>query len=200
MHLQGLYNLALHTWYLGDHFAAKVYAHEAQRLARISANFVREAQALQVEANCLFTLGDYKQSISLCDQARDLLGLCSMSGGDDHSIMTNIAEVHKLKSEYVEARNIHTQILQEAPKDQDPYYHVFTLLNIAEIDVSISAPHQNVQRNIQTARRIFSTTGLVLEVAACDAVLADLYLREGHILAAEHLLEKCLRLSMESLK
>ncbi|KAJ7812526.1 hypothetical protein B0H13DRAFT_1926089 [Mycena leptocephala] len=183
MHLQGLYNLALHTWYLGDHFAAKVYAHEAQRLARISANFVREAQALQVEANCLFTLGDYKQSISLCDQARDLLGLCSMSGGDDHSIMTNIAE-----------------ILQEAPKDQDPYYHVFTLLNIAEIDVSISAPHQNVQRNIQTARRIFSTTGLVLEVAACDAVLADLYLREGHILAAEHLLEKCLRLSMESLK
>jgi hypothetical protein len=82
-----------------------------------------------------------------------------------------------LKSEYVEAHDIHTRILREAPVDQDPYSHAFALLNIAEIDVFIGNPKQNVQRNIQTARKLFNTRGL-LEVTMCDTTLADLYLRE----------------------
>jgi tetratricopeptide (TPR) repeat protein len=103
------------------------------------------------------------------------------------------AELHKCKSEYIEARNIHTQILRKA-LDQDPYDHVVALLNVAELDVSISAPKDDVQRNIDAARKILNTT-LLPVVTWCDIVLADLYLRERDILAAKILFENCLNRS-----
>jgi tetratricopeptide (TPR) repeat protein len=193
-HSRGLYNFAWAKWRLGDYSAAQMYADESQRLARISGNLYREAEALKMKSMCLYALGDYKQSISICNRARDLLGLCGMSGGDlEHLIMNNLAEVHKLKSEYVEARNIHSGLLQKAPEDQDPYHHALALLNIAEIDVSIGAPQQNVQMNILTARKLFNTRERVTEVMMCETIIADLFLREGNILVAESLLEKCIR-------
>ncbi|KAJ7863423.1 hypothetical protein B0H13DRAFT_2565205 [Mycena leptocephala] len=196
-HSQGLQNLARLHWSLGDYSAAQVYAHQSQSLARKSGNFYREAAALNMEAMCLYTLGNHGQSISLCNRARDLLCLCGMSGGDmDRAIMANQAEAHKFKSEYVEAHNIHTRILQEAPVDQDTYNHAFALINIAEIDVFLGAPKEEVQRNIDAARMIFNMKGLVEQVTMCDTILADLYLREGDILTAESLLEKCIRLSI----
>jgi tetratricopeptide (TPR) repeat protein len=191
-HSQGLYGLARRSWCLGDYSAAKEYAHESQRLARISANFFREAVALSIEAICLYTLGDYKQSISLCERARDLLGHCNMSGGElDYLIVNNLAEVHKLKSEYVEARNIHSRLLQEAAENQDPYNHALAILNIAEIDVAIGVPQQNVQSNILPARKLFDTRRFGVQVTLCDIILADLALREGNTSVAESILEKC---------
>ncbi|KAJ7866154.1 hypothetical protein B0H13DRAFT_1898218 [Mycena leptocephala] len=185
----GLFTIAWFNWLLGNYSAAQLYAHESQRLARISADFYREALALAIQGKCLYTLGDYNQSISLFNRARDLLGLCGTSGGLwDRNIMNDQAEVHKLKSNYVEAYNIHNEILR-AVVDQDPYQHAFTLLNIAEIGVHTGAPKQNVERNIQTARELFSTRQLDFEVMVCESTLADLYLREGNIQEAESLLK-----------
>jgi tetratricopeptide (TPR) repeat protein len=191
---QGLYDLAKHTWFLGDYSACKVYAHESQKLARISADLFREALALHFEAICLYTLGDYQQSTPLFDRARVLVELCGVSGGAlDRNIMSDQAEVYKLKSEYIEARNIHTGLLQVTPLGQDPYKHAFALLNIAEIDVLVGAPAQNAQTNIQTARELFHARGLGMEVTYCEAILADLCLREGDIQVAGSLLEKCIK-------
>ncbi|KAJ7859441.1 hypothetical protein B0H13DRAFT_1901465 [Mycena leptocephala] len=111
------------------------------------------------------------------------------------AIMNDQAEIRKLKSEYLEARNIHSGLLQVAPIDQDPYNHAFALLNIAEIDVSIGTPKESVQRNIQTARMLFNTRGLNMEVIMCETILADLCLREGNTLEAESLLMKCIKSS-----
>jgi tetratricopeptide (TPR) repeat protein len=173
-----------------------VYAQESQRLARISANFFGEAMALNIEAICLFTLGHHEKNISLNNQARHFLGLCGLSGGHlDCTVMNNQAEVHKLKSEYRQAQKIHRELLQNILEDQDPYNHAFALLNIAEIDVSIGTSKQNVQRNIQTARELFNSRGLGIEVTMCDTTLADLHLREGNTVAAEGLFKKGIMLS-----
>jgi tetratricopeptide (TPR) repeat protein len=108
-------------------------------LARISADSYREAE--KILGICSNTLGNYKQSISLCHRARDLLDFCGMSGSEtDHGIMANQAEIHKLKSEYVEAQNIYTRILQEISVDQDSREYAYALLNIAKIDVFVGAP------------------------------------------------------------
>jgi tetratricopeptide (TPR) repeat protein len=193
-HSQVLDNFARLKWSVGDYSASQLYAHESRRLARISAEPYREAVALSHEALCVYTLGDYKQSISLCNRARSLLGLCGASGGQmEYQIMIHQAEVHKLKSEYVEARNIHSELLREVSKTQDFYHHTFTLLNIAEINVAIGTPTQIVQRDIQTARKIFNTRELHMEVMMCETTLADLYLRDGNIQAAEKLLNKAIR-------
>ncbi|KAJ7930834.1 hypothetical protein B0H13DRAFT_2530704 [Mycena leptocephala] len=193
-HSQGLRNLAWVQWYLGDYYAAQVHANEAQRLALISADFYREAVALEIEALCCYTLGNYIKAISLCIRARDLLGLCGMSHGLlDHDIMNSQAEIHRLKSEYVEASSIHTRIL-EGTAIQDPHTYGFALLNVAEIDVMIGAPKDDVQRNCDTARRILSTMGDAEAVTLCDITLADLQLREGNSLAANTIFKRCLTL------
>ncbi|KAJ7849036.1 hypothetical protein B0H13DRAFT_2403520 [Mycena leptocephala] len=197
MHSEVLHNLAWVQWHLGDYFAAQMHANEAQRLAVISADLFREAQALNIEAICCYTLGTYTKAMSLCIRARDLVGLCGMSRGNlNHSIMTTQAEIHKHKSEYVEARSIHTLILEEA-SIQDPYSYGLTLLNVAEIDVIICAPKNDVQRNCDRARKMLDTVGDVVGVTMCDTILADLHLREGSSLAEKTMLVRCYKASLE---
>ncbi|KAJ7848693.1 P-loop containing nucleoside triphosphate hydrolase protein [Mycena leptocephala] len=197
-HCQGLCNLAWAQFYLGDYSAAQAHAIEARRLALISADLYREAQALKIEAICCFTLGNYIKAMSLCIRAKDLLGLCGMSHGSlDHGIMNTQAEVHRLKSEYVEARSILISILEETII-QDPQAYGWALLNVAEIDVLIGAPKDDVQRNCDRVRKILDIEGYVMGVIMCDTILADLHLREGNSLAAKTIFERCLKVTPES--
>jgi hypothetical protein len=111
-HSVALEYLAKTHWQLGNYLLAILHAHEAQRLARISANLYMEARALRIEAVAWTRLGNCKQSICLCTRARDILVLCGMSGGStDHNIMNQQAEIYLVKSEYHEAHSIQTQIL-----------------------------------------------------------------------------------------
>ncbi|KAJ7912805.1 hypothetical protein B0H13DRAFT_2474031 [Mycena leptocephala] len=135
--------------------------------------------------------------MSLCIRARDLLGLCGMSGGTlDYNIMNTQAEIHKLKSEYVEAHSIHTRIL-EGTTIQSLYRYGYALLNVAEIDVLIGAPKNDVQRNCDRARKMLDTVGDVEGVAMCDIIVADLYLRDRNSLAAKTVLKKCFEITLE---
>jgi hypothetical protein len=134
--------------------------------------------------------------MSLCARARDLLGLCAMSNGTlDHDIMNGQAEVHRHKSEYIEACSIHNTILERTTM-QNPLIYGLALLNVAEIDVMIGAPKDDVQRNCDRARKILDTLGDVELVSMCDVVLADLYLREGNSLAAQTIYERCFKLNV----
>jgi hypothetical protein len=100
-----------------------------------------------------------------------------------------MAELHLLKSEYTEARSIHTQLLQLS--DLDPILYACTLVNIAEIDVIVGAAEEEVQQNLKEAKGIFSTTKHFHPIV--DIILADLKLREGHNLSASTLFQQCLK-------
>ncbi|KAJ6600489.1 hypothetical protein DFH09DRAFT_1070282 [Mycena vulgaris] len=177
----------------GDYAAGQAHAYESQRLAKISANLYMEAWALRMESVCWKSLGRYNHSILLFERARYLLDLCNISGGDmDYSILISLAEVHSAKSEYLEARDIQIQLLQNIPI-QNPHY-ALALLNVAQIDIEIGGSRGDVQKNIDTARSA-NTMGDSMTMLACDATLADLSLREGDELNAKTLLQKCLQLS-----
>ncbi|KAJ7849043.1 hypothetical protein B0H13DRAFT_1906397 [Mycena leptocephala] len=192
-----LCNLAWVQWNIGDYSTAQVHANEGQRLALISADLYREAEGLNIEATCYYTLGNYTKAMFLCIRARNLLGLCGMSGGNlDHGIMNSQAEIHRHKSEYVEARSIHNTIL-EGTTMQDPYNYGFALLNVAEIDVIIGAPKNDVQRNCDRARKMLDTVGDTEGVAVCDVILADVHMSEGNSLASKRILERCLKVTLE---
>ncbi|KAJ7875978.1 hypothetical protein B0H13DRAFT_2549340 [Mycena leptocephala] len=189
-----LCHLAWCKWYLGDHRAAQGHAYESQRLAKISSDLFIEAKALHVEAVCWTSLGNYQQSISLCNRARDLSSLCGLSGGElDHSLKSLQAEVHRLKSEYGQARIIHAHILQNVWLDQDPYKHAIVLFNFAQIDGQIDAPQDVVQRNIDWARTIFSDVGDLRMTSLCDVVQAELSLRKGDVQGAKTIFCKIVR-------
>ncbi|KAJ6486293.1 hypothetical protein DFH09DRAFT_1457823 [Mycena vulgaris] len=149
-----------------------MYASEAQRLAKISANLYNGARALDIKAKCCQALGNYTYAASLCKRGRDLLAYCGMSGGTlDSSIMNAQAEIHKFKSEYSEARNIQTQILHGRPIELVPQEHAITLINIAELDVWL---------------------GHLVSEMICDAIMGALHLRDGNQLSAKSLFHKCL--------
>ncbi|KAJ6586328.1 hypothetical protein DFH09DRAFT_1432145 [Mycena vulgaris] len=184
-------------WHTGDYHAAQEVVYESQRQAKISGNLFREAGALRMEAICLKSLGSYGQSISCSNRAKYLLGLCGMAEGSSYyTIMTSQADVHQLKSEYVEARNIHTEILRNVSAKQDPYQHALALLNIAQIDVEISVSEE-AQRNIDAANSLFSTVGIPAGMMFCDTIQAALWLRKGDLTTAEKLFQKCLKFAWE---
>jgi tetratricopeptide (TPR) repeat protein len=195
-HSQALLQFALTHWRRGNYLPARLHACEAQRLARISANLYNEAQALNIEAVAWTQLGSYKQSISLCTRARDLLVLCGMSGGGtDHTIMYHEAQIHLLKSEYCEAHNIQTQIIQDRPVHMELYDHAHTLLNLAEISLTMSVPKHSAQQDIERAKKIFLCLEQATGITVCDMLLADLHLREGDISIAKTLFKTFLRAS-----
>jgi tetratricopeptide (TPR) repeat protein len=121
-----------------------------------------------------------------------------MSGGRlDLDFRNTLGEIHRLKSEYLEAHNIRTQILDEGSVDKDPYRRAFSLLDIAEIGVCTGALEVEVQRNIDRARSIFETWEDLRSLQYCDAVEARLNLREGNMLVAKRMFEEGLRKSWD---
>ncbi|KAJ6523479.1 hypothetical protein DFH09DRAFT_198012 [Mycena vulgaris] len=190
---QLLATLALIESITGDYSAAQRHAYESQRLAKISADLYREAWALQIESTCWHCFGSYQHSLSLSARARNLLVLCGMSEGSlDNSTISNQAEVHLLKSEYMDARNIHTQTF-ESFSGQNQFRHAMDMLNIAQIDIEIEASRDAVQKNIDAAISLFTEIGYSTGVLYCDTIQAALHLQNQEFMVAETLFSKCLR-------
>jgi tetratricopeptide (TPR) repeat protein len=117
-----------------------------------------------------------------------------MSAGRlNYNVMSEHAEVHWLKSEYCEAHNIQTQILQECPLHWDSYHHGMALLNLAHTSLSMNASKHVAQQYIERAKKIFVTMEQIIPITMCDSILAYLYLGEGAISTAEALFKTCLR-------
>ncbi|KAJ7450885.1 hypothetical protein FB451DRAFT_716998 [Mycena latifolia] len=164
-----LARMAWIKWGIGDYSGAQVDAYEARRLAKISGDLFKEAAALRIESICWRSLGRYSPSVSLSKRARELLSLCGMSGGQmDYCIMVTQAEVHRSKSEYIQAHNIQLQIFGENSVEKDPYHHALALLNIVQIDIELGASKDDVQRNIDTANRLLNTVGDLMASQWCN--------------------------------
>ncbi|KAJ6541019.1 hypothetical protein DFH09DRAFT_1174944 [Mycena vulgaris] len=190
-----LYQLACIKAQAGDYATAQAHASESGHLARISANLYREARSLRMEARCSNVLGNYTHSMNLCKQARVLLHLCGMTGSEmDYVVMRSQSEVHSLKSEYVDALNIQTELFHKISVEDAPSEHAFALLNLADINVAIGAPMHFIQQQIDTAKALFDGVGYSKAIIYCDTTLADLNPREGNLLAAKTQLQQSLKL------
>jgi tetratricopeptide (TPR) repeat protein len=191
-----LYQSALIKTNSGDFSGAKEDASESQRVAKITGNLYIEACALWVEAISWQWLGNYGHSISLLDRATCLMDLCGMSNGELHTgIRTTQAEIHRLKSQYMDARSIQTYILQDNTADDNPFHHALALLNIVQIDVEIGGTEDDVLRNINTAGALFQNMNYTLGITYCDMFRAALDVKLGKPQAAKSGFQKCLRSS-----
>ncbi|KAJ7021960.1 hypothetical protein C8F04DRAFT_1049371 [Mycena alexandri] len=171
-------HFAFIKWAVGDYTSGQVYAKEANRLARITGNLYGEAQGLRTEALNWLGLGNYTQCILLADRARRHLDMCGLLHSlEGNALKTLLGDVQSHKSEYVEAHTMHNQVAQAGLND--PYYHGFSLINMAEIEVSMGTAKHEIQRKINVAQTIFKVFGIVKLSTVCDMVQADLNLREG---------------------
>jgi hypothetical protein len=63
----------------------------------------------------------------------------------------------------------------------------FAWLNIAQIDVLLGTDTEEVQQNLNEAKTILCSMKQVHGITWCEIVLADLKLREGDTISAEHI-------------
>ncbi|KAJ7493509.1 hypothetical protein FB451DRAFT_1360351 [Mycena latifolia] len=181
-------------WMHGDYFASRADAHEAQRLAQLSANWYHESLGLWIESKCWSDLGDNKKSIMLLTRGQELLMLCGLSGGVFNArIMATVAQIHFIKSEYDQARRIYILILQNPSAEQNVLNVAISLLSIAEIDVMIGACKHDVHQNLNKAKTIFKTIHRPLEILLCEVVSADLHLGDRNLVGAKSLVQECLK-------
>ncbi|KAF8199393.1 hypothetical protein K438DRAFT_1759281 [Mycena galopus ATCC 62051] len=186
-----LYGLAETQTYQGEYTAALLNASKAQTLAKMSGDLYLQAWALHLEGVIYTSLGNYTQCVSSYHQAQESLGLCGMLGGElDLNIRGNLAEVHRLKSEYVEAQNMRAQIL-DIVKGSNPYAHAWTLMCLVTIGVATGVPEHDLRTNISAAKSmLFRHLGY--SEMYCDIIWADIELREGNMGIAMSYLQKCL--------
>ncbi|KAJ7473534.1 hypothetical protein FB451DRAFT_293638 [Mycena latifolia] len=172
-------------WENGDYPAAQMHARESQRLAKLSANLYAEAKALQTEAMCCRDLGDYAYSLPLLHRASKLLELCGLSDSLlRYQILTSKAEIHRMKSEYAEAKTINAEMVRDITPEGNAYANAFGLLNIAEIDVVIGVDEKEILQNLEKAKSIFKALEHLPGIIYCDMICADLQLNRSSSLAA----------------
>ncbi|KAJ7824987.1 hypothetical protein B0H14DRAFT_2596892 [Mycena olivaceomarginata] len=133
---------------------------------------------------------DYSGSINQLKIAQHNLELCGMSGGALDNVISGCqAEIHLQKSEYAEARHIYRRVLVTALAELNPAPCAFALLNIAKVDSIIGGSQEEVLKNLEKAKAVFTNLQYPFGMTACDMILAKLKLREGKFTSANTLTE-----------
>ncbi|KAJ7462873.1 hypothetical protein FB451DRAFT_1494903 [Mycena latifolia] len=170
-------------WEIGEYTVAQKYAQASHRLAELS-------------ALCYQSCGDIQNNILCCQRARKLLELCGTTTGSAYrTLLYALAEAQLLKSEYAEARNAYMQLARDVAANESHYY-AWTPLNIAQLDIIIGASKQDVLSNLNKAMALFDASrygyyNIASAKIYCNIVLGQLYLREGEIPTAKHILQTC---------
>ncbi|KAJ7462904.1 hypothetical protein FB451DRAFT_1494950 [Mycena latifolia] len=108
-------------WCLGDYPAAQLHAQASHRLAELAGDLYYQSLALRTSVLCYQSYGDTKNAVLLCQRAQKLLELCGTTAGSVYrTLLEDLAEAQRLKSEYVEARNIRMQLARDITT-QEPY-------------------------------------------------------------------------------
>jgi hypothetical protein len=117
-----------------------------------------------------------------------------MSGGElDYALLNSLVGIHEDKTEYAEAYNILTEILNNT--ELGPYRHAITLINLATLEIRMGSVTEVVQRRSEEAKAKFKEVGYTRLLDWCDTILADLDLREGNILPAKEKFQETLKSS-----
>lgn len=169
---------------VGEYREAWTLAREAQRLSKLCGNLFEEARAL---------LGNYNQAIFLLKTIKKCLSPCNLADGIIGDLAMNTeAGVHLSKLEYAEAKYIHLQLAQKVAVQQSPVAYAFAFLNISQIDVICGAHADAVSQSVDRARALFGSVQHIVGQVYCEAVIADLKLRDRDFPTAKAIFEKCL--------
>ncbi|KAJ7354363.1 hypothetical protein DFH08DRAFT_933889 [Mycena albidolilacea] len=186
------YNKALDLSRTGDYCTVQVHIAKVLQLSKSALNLFQEANALYIEAICSTCLGNFLKAIESLHRGRIILGICGLAGGNlDQRMALQQGDIHFLKSEYAQARSIHSQIVATVSPDQDAYTHAISLLNIAHID-TICGDMQDIYNKLNQVKEIYSKRANPAEILYCNMTEADIDLREKKFDLAKIRFQECL--------
>ncbi|KAJ7264302.1 hypothetical protein C8J57DRAFT_1230770 [Mycena rebaudengoi] len=135
----------------------------------------------------------------LYGQAWDMLAACGQpQSALDLLIRNHQAEIHLLKSDYLESRRLQVAIVSNCQPTS--YASILANLNIAIIDIATGADSKIVHQNLDNCgfnlRALYGYSVKFISLVA-DLVAAELCLRDGAPGAANPMFEQCFSLSLE---
>ncbi|KAJ7265635.1 hypothetical protein C8J57DRAFT_1718273 [Mycena rebaudengoi] len=178
---------------------ALTHAKKAYRYAEHMGDIHLQAFSLWLQGRCHTILANYQHAQCLLQKARHILATLGQHKSVlELNIQNEQAEIHLVKSEYLESRNLQVTIASSCqPTSHDA---VLANLNIAFIDIATGEGSKNIRQNLDMAQ--FHSKALYGFSARdtswiADYVAAELCLRDGAHRDAREMFQKCLALSLD---
>ncbi|KAJ7252166.1 hypothetical protein C8J57DRAFT_1718391 [Mycena rebaudengoi] len=183
----------------GKPLSALTHAKEAYQYAEHLGDIYSQARSLYFQARCHLTLANYPHDQLLLQKTGDMLTACGQQQSVLYLlILDHQAEIHFMKSEYLESRKLSVAIASSYQPTS--YNAILANLNIATIDITTGADSQLIRQNIDLCR--FHSKLLYGQEArhiclTADFVAADLSLRDGVLGTVNAVFEHCFTSSLD---
>ncbi|KAJ7261201.1 hypothetical protein C8J57DRAFT_1719913 [Mycena rebaudengoi] len=182
----------------GKPLSALTYAKETYRYAEHIGNIRGQAVSLCLQGKSHVYLANYRHAQHLLQKSRHILAtLGHQQSASNFDILNIQAEIHLMKSEYLESRNLQVAIASSCQATS--YNGILANLNIAIIDITTDADskiiHQNLDITQSHLKALYGYLGRHTSLAA-DWVAAELNLHNGAPGTVNALFEKCFKLSL----
>jgi hypothetical protein len=184
----------------GKPLSALIHAKEAYRSTEHIGDIYGQAWSLYFQARCHMGLANYQHAGHLLNNSRDMLTACSQQQSSLGLNILNLqAEIHLLKSEYQESRQLQVAIASSCHPTS--FSAVITSLNIALIAIATGADSKIIHQNLDMAQHhlkaLYGHSGKLACLTA-DHVTAELCLRDGPLETANAMLKKCFVSSLDT--
>jgi tetratricopeptide (TPR) repeat protein len=191
--LRALSLIANNMSMIGNLPGAQKHATRAQEYAEALGGIYPQAQSLYFQVRCKIMSANYTEAQILLKEATQLLISCGHEGCElDVRLQGWAAEVHLLKTEYLESRNIQDSIA--GSRKPTTYLSILANLNIALIDIVCGIDSGPIKKNLDQCnlhcQPVSGFSKTELEFIA-DHRLAELCLRDGDLGAANTIFTKC---------
>ncbi|KAJ7266710.1 hypothetical protein C8J57DRAFT_1617923 [Mycena rebaudengoi] len=183
----------------GKPLSALTHAEDAYRYAEHVGHIYGQAWSLQRQAKSHIYLANYWHAQCLLQKSRHILAtLGQQQSGLNLSILSLQAEIHLMKSEYLESRKLQVAIASSCQATS--YYGILAKLSMAIIDITTGADSKIIYQNLDMTqshmRALYGYNGRYMSLLA-DYVAAQLCLRDGALGTANAMFEKCFALSLD---
>ncbi|KAJ7245231.1 hypothetical protein C8J57DRAFT_1679767 [Mycena rebaudengoi] len=176
----------------GKPLSALTYAKEAHQYAEHLGDIYSQAKSLYFQARCHLTLANYPHDQLLLQKTRDMLTACGQQQSSlASSILNHQAEMHLMKSEYLESHKLQVAIASSCQRTS--LNTTLTSLNIAFIDIATGTELKNIHQNLNNCRAHLKAVYGMQRKRVCliaDYTAAELCLHNGDHMMANSMFKK----------
>ncbi|KAJ7907618.1 hypothetical protein B0H13DRAFT_2501480 [Mycena leptocephala] len=175
-----------------DPYRAIETAHKARDVAGFISSSPVGYPWIQREAWAQCWMGNLSRALELCTEAEQLLTSLGMEGSDWYLEILDVrADVGFRKSEYLEARQLHAQIVEKTSPTCSQWYHANSLCFIAQLDILMEGKVTDIVSNAKAAENVYVSFGS-RRILFCSWLTAELKLQRGDIDSARADVLDCL--------
>ncbi|KAF7312683.1 NB-ARC domain-containing protein [Mycena indigotica] len=183
--------LALLEWFQGNHKECIRLAREQQRLGYLMDNTIAEISGSRLRAMALTAIGDFRESARALTEGRAAIIRTHMLNSQYDSMFMNVeAEMHLVKTEYQEARELYAKIERQSSAVFSPQTYAYAVIGLAFVDIEIGVHPDLILAHIKTAHEPLHRSNDLRGTQIVDLCEGCLSLREGNKLHARQTLTR----------